>query len=132
MELNRIGIQLYEKFLPSGPYGREGRRGKAVLEIENIVAAWPLATDHHENSRGLDTPLHRCVPNITKPFSHQTLAYETNKVMAEHCQNVGRIQAAVAKTQATASELELAIANARQLAAESGEVMTRVRKIPKW
>jgi hypothetical protein len=46
MELNRIGFQLYENFQPSGPHDQEGRRGKAALEIENIFAALPHATNH--------------------------------------------------------------------------------------
>jgi hypothetical protein len=58
IELNRIGFQLYEKFQPSGPYGREGRRGKTALEIENILAALPhaVAYDSHSPGLGRDTP----------------------------------------------------------------------------
>jgi hypothetical protein len=122
MELNRIGFQLYEKFQP-GPYGREGRRGKAALAVRNILAALPHATNHDNNSPGVDKPLHRCFPQIAEPFDHPRLAYETRRVMAEHCQNVHRINEAVVKMQATAKELESAIATSRQLIAEGAQAM---------
>jgi hypothetical protein len=66
MELNRIGFQLYENFQPSGAYGHEGRRGKAALEIENILAALPHAANHdnHLPGLGIDASLPRCFPRI--------------------------------------------------------------------
>jgi hypothetical protein len=99
LELNRIGFQLYEKFQPGGPYGREGRRGKAALEIENILAALPHVVNHDNNFPGLDldTPLPRSFARIAKPFSIPRSAYEPDQVMVEHCQNVRRIKETVAK-----------------------------------
>jgi hypothetical protein len=49
MELNRIGFQMCEKFQPVGPYGGEGRRGKATLDIRNILAALPHASKRMRN-----------------------------------------------------------------------------------
>jgi hypothetical protein len=127
-ELSRIGLQLYEKFQHSRPFGREGRRGKAVLEIENILATLPNTTDHDYNSAGFNTPL-RCVSETVKPFSFRC---ETNPVMAEHRQNVRRITVAVAEMQATANELESALVKSRQLIAESAEAVARAMRIPQW
>jgi hypothetical protein len=128
IELNRIGFQLYEQFLPSGPYGREGKRGKTVLQIENILAALPYATEHDGNSPGPNALLHRRFPHIAKPLSfEQQLACKTNWAMAEHCQNVRRIKEAIAKMQATLKELESAMPNSPVLIAESREVPERRR-----
>jgi hypothetical protein len=124
-ELNRIGFQLYEKFQPSGPHDREGSRGTAALEIQNILAALPHATNDDDNSPrlGVDRSLPRCFPWRGKPFSIPHSSYEINRVMAENCQNVRRIEESVTKLQATAAELELAITKTRQLITKSLQVM---------
>jgi hypothetical protein len=120
MELNRIGFQLYGKFQPSGPHDHESRRGKVALEIENILAARPHGANHDNNSPELDVDrsLPRCSPRKAKPFSIPQSSYETSQVMAEYFQNVGRIKEAVAKLQATATELESTITKSRQLIAK--------------
>jgi hypothetical protein len=38
-ELNRIGFRLYERFRPDVPLGNAGWAAKAVLEVDNILAA---------------------------------------------------------------------------------------------
>jgi hypothetical protein len=125
MELNRIGRQLYENFQSSGPHNHKGRPGKAAQEIENVLATLPHATNHDTKPTGIgaDRPLPHYLPRVAKSFSIPESSSETDRVVAENCQAVRRINETVAKLQVTATELESSIAKSRQLIAESLEAM---------
>ena len=54
-ELNRVGLQLYEQFRPTVPYGSDGPRPKAVLKVEKILAA-AHAADHKDGAANFSSP----------------------------------------------------------------------------
>ena len=122
MELNRVGFRLYENFR-SGGHDHEGRTGRAALEIENIIAALPRATNHDSkpSGPGVDGSLSSCLPRTTRSIPQSS--DETNEVVTENRLNVRRINEVVAALQVTATELESTIAESRQLVAKSREAM---------